>query len=80
MEEKFSNKDIYITTDLYLTSYLLVKGHKFKFEKKGKAFFSFDMSDDLDEHVNEYLMGSGSVTPLAYANAIKNMKNLLFNK
>lgn len=80
MEEKFSNKDIYITTDLYLTSYLLVKGHKFKFEKKGKAYFNFPMSDDLDEHVNEYLMGSGSVTPLAYANAVKNLKNLLFNK
>jgi hypothetical protein len=76
-----SEKDLYVTTDLYLSSYLLVKGHKFTFEKKAKkAFFAFQMTQELDSHVNDYLMGSGTVTPLAYANAIKNLKNLLFNK
>lgn len=81
MSENDSNVDVYVTTDLYLSSYLLVKGHKFSFEKKSKkAFFSFQSTHDLDLHVNEYLMGSGTVTPLAYANAIKNLKNLLFNK
>jgi hypothetical protein len=74
-------KEVYITTDLYLSSYLLVKGHKFTFERKGhKAYFSFERTPDLDLNLNEYLLGNGSVTPLSYANAIKNMKNLLFNK
>jgi hypothetical protein len=73
--------DLYVTSDLYLSAYLLVKGHKFTFEKKTKkAFFSFPQDHHLDENVNEYLMGSGSITPLAFANAIKNLKNLLFNK
>lgn len=81
MSENENTVDVYVTTDLYLSAYLLVKGHKFSFEKKSKkAFFSFQPTQDLDLHVNEYLMGSGTVTPLAYANAIKNLKNLLFNK
>jgi hypothetical protein len=81
MSENENAVDVYVTTDLYLSAYLLVKGHKFSFEKKSKkAFFSFQPTQDLDLHVNEYLMGSGTVTPLAYANAIKNLKNLLFNK
>lgn len=81
MSELANDVNVYVTTDLYLSSYLLVKGHKFSFEKKSKkAHFSFQQTQDLDSHVNEYLMGSGTVTPLAYANAIKNLKNLLFNK
>jgi hypothetical protein len=81
MSELTNDANVYVTTDLYLSSYLLVKGHKFTFEKKSKkAFFSFQSTQDLDSHVNEYLMGSGTITPLAYANAIKNLKNLLFNK
>jgi len=76
------NESAYITTDLYLSAYLLVKGHRFTYEKKGRrAHFSFEKtSPHLDEHANEYLMGIGSCEPLAYANAIKNLKNLLFNK
>ena len=69
-----SNVNVYVTTDLYLSSYLLVKGHQFTFERKtSKAFFSFQQTPDLDSHVNEYLMGNGSTTPLSYANAIKNL-------
>jgi hypothetical protein len=73
---------VYNTTDLYLSAYLLVKGHRFTYEKKGRrGHFSFvKTSPDLDVHANEYLMGIGSCEPLAYANAIKNLKNLLFNK
>jgi hypothetical protein len=73
--------NVYVTTDLYLSSYLSVKGHKFDFERKGhKAYFRFEKTADLDLNLNEYLLGNGSVTPLSYANAVKNMKNLLFNK
>lgn len=82
-EESLNSINVYVTTDLYLSSYLVVKGFKFTFEKKAKkAYFSFPYptAQNLDEHVNEYLMGSGTVTPLAYANAVKNLKNLLFNK
>lgn len=76
-----NNSDLYSTTDLYLSAYLIVKGHKFSYEKIAKkASFTFKKTQHLDEHVNEYLMGDGSTIPSAYANAIKNLKNLLFNK
>lgn len=82
MSENVNNleSNVYVTTDLYLSAYLLVKGHKFSFEKKlKKAHFSFPQTQNLDVNVNEYLMGKGACEPLAYANAIKNLKNLLFN-
>lgn len=70
----------YVSSDLYLTAYLKVKGFKFKVEKnKNKFNFIFEETDDLTNHVNEYLTETGSCEPLAYTNAIKNIKNLLFN-
>lgn len=70
----------YITSDLYLTSYLKVKGYKFKMDKlKTKSNFVFEKSDELMLVVEEYLTENGSCNPLAFANAIKNVKNLLYN-
>jgi hypothetical protein len=81
VKEETPDLDLYKTTDLYLSAYLIVKSHRFSFEKQGKkAYFSFKSDPHLDEHVNEYLMGGGSTEPLKYANSIKNLKNLLFNK
>jgi hypothetical protein len=76
-----STEDLYSTSDLYLTSYLKIKGHKFKVEKKfKKSTFIFPSSPDLLSHVDEYLTETGSCEPLAFTNAIKNLKNLLFNR
>lgn len=70
----------YVSSDLYLTAYLKVNGFKFKVEKnKNKFNFIFEETDNLTNHVNEYLTETGSCEPLAYTNAIKNIKNLLFN-
>jgi hypothetical protein len=70
----------YITSDLYLTAYLKVKGFKFLVEKvKNKASFIFDQSPELLTTVNEYLTESGSCEPLNYSNSIRNIKNLLYN-
>jgi hypothetical protein len=70
----------YITSDLYLTSYLKVKGYKFKVDKlKTKSNFVFEKSDELMQAVEDYLTENGSCDPLTYANAIKNVKNLLYN-
>jgi hypothetical protein len=74
------NENVYESSDLYLSSYLILKGESFEFKKTGKkTFFVFTSSEHLDLHVNEYLTGRGSCEPLAYTNAIKNLKNLLFN-
>jgi hypothetical protein len=70
----------YVTSDLYLTSYLKVKGFKFKMDKlKTKSNFVFEKSDELMLAVEEYLNENGSCNPLVFANAIKNVKNLLYN-
>jgi len=71
----------YTTSDLYLTAYLKVKGHKFSVEMvKSKSNFVFDCDDKLISDVNDYLSENGSCEPLAYANSIKNLKNFLYNK
>jgi hypothetical protein len=73
--------NVYVTSDLYLSAYLLVKGYSYTFEKSGKkTLFKFELTPDLDVNVNEYLTGKGLCEPLAYSNAIKNLKNLLFNR
>lgn len=70
----------YSTSDLYLTAYLKTKGHKYNVNKVGsKSSFYFTESPELLLNVNEYLTENGSCEPLAYTNAIKNIKNLLFN-
>jgi hypothetical protein len=72
--------NLYESSDLYLSAYLILKGEKFEFKKLNrKTIFIFHPSDNLNLHVNEYLTGRGSCDPLAYTNAIKNLKNLLFN-
>lgn len=70
----------YITSDLYLTAYLKVKGHKFTVEKiRSKSNFVFISTPELIFDVNSYLSETGSCEPLTYTNAIKNLKNFLYN-
>ncbi len=77
---KMDDKTTYVTSDLYLTAYLKTKGLKFNLNKlKTKSNFVFDESPELTKYVNEYLTENGSCEPLAYTNAIKNIKNLLYN-
>lgn len=71
----------YKTSDLYLAAYLKVKGNKYLVEKENsKSFFIFDETIDLLKSVNDYLTEGGSCEPLLYANSIKNLKNLIFNR
>jgi len=57
-----------------------VKGNKYTVEKnKTKSNFIFNETPELLSNVNEYLTENGSCEPLAYTNAIKNLKNLLYN-
>jgi hypothetical protein len=72
--------NIYTTSDLYLTAYLKVKGFKFNVDKlKSKSNFVFNNTPELLSNVNDYLSEMGSCEPLAFTNAIKNLKNYLYN-
>jgi len=75
-----SDTKTYVTSDLYLTAYLKIKGHKYNVEKlKSKSNFVFFESPELLLDVNDYLTENGNCEPLSYTNAIKNLKNLLYN-
>jgi hypothetical protein len=77
MEE--NNK--YKTSDLYLTAYLKIKNFKYKVEKNNNKYtFIFDENENLINEVDNYLTENGGCYPLLYANAIKNLKNFLYNK
>lgn len=76
-----SEKNVYVTSDLYLTAYLKIKGFSFKVEqKKSKSEFVFESTPDLLSNVDEYLSDMGNCKPLAFTNAIKNLKNYIYNK
>ena len=71
---------LYKTTDLYLAAYLKLNNQKLKVEKvKGKAIFTFNETDELTNLVSLFLNEEGSCIPLSYTNAIKNLKNLIYN-
>lgn len=75
------NEEKYVTSDLYLTAYLKTKGFKFNLkEEYKKTKFEFDKTESLMNNVYEYLSENGTCEPLSYTNAIKNLKNLLYNK
>lgn len=70
----------YVTSDLYLTAYLKTKGFKYQVTKlKSKSNFSLVSTPELLLHVHDYLSEKGLCDPLAYSNAIKNLKNYLYN-
>ena len=74
------NPKTYVTSDLYLTAYLKIKGHRYNVEKlKSKSTFIFNESPELISDVNDYLTENGNCEPLTYMNAIKNLKNFLHN-
>ena len=50
-----SQEEKYITSDLYLTAYLKVKGHKFSVEKiRTKSNFVFKCDEKILSDVNDY--------------------------
>jgi hypothetical protein len=70
----------YVTSDLYLGSYLKLKGYKMLVEKdRNKANFIFENDEFLYEDVSNYLNGNAKCDPLSYTNSIKNLKNLIYN-
>ena len=68
------------TSDFYFSAFLISKGYENEETSKiGKSItFHFD-SDGLEEVRNEYFLGKATVEPLAFSNAIHNLKTLTHN-
>jgi hypothetical protein len=71
---------MYMTTDLYLTAYLVARGNRLdSFERNnGKTTFRVMEKDGLIEAIQEYFADRGLVSGLRMSNALKNLKNLLY--
>ena len=71
----------YETSDLYLVSYLKVKGFKFNIKNfKNRVKFQFEKTEEFDKELKIYFSEMGSVEPLLFSNTIKNIKNLIHNQ
>jgi hypothetical protein len=68
------------TSDLYLAAFLKAQGFIISLTRNGKkVLFSFEQGEDLQAQVSAYLIDQAQCSALAYANSIKNLKNLLYN-
>lgn len=78
-ESPRGDMNMYTTSDLYLTGYLIARGSRLdSFERNdGKTTFRLMDKDGLDEIIREYYADRGMVSGLKLNNALKNLKNLL---
>jgi len=72
---------MYVTSDLYLTAYLVARGNRLdSFDRvNGKTTFRLIEKDDLLEIIREYYADRGLVSGLRLNNSLKNLKNLLYS-
>jgi hypothetical protein len=73
--------NMYATTDLYLTAYLVARGNRLdSFDRvNGKTTFRLIEKEDLDEIIHDYYGDRGLVSGLRLNNSLKNLKNLLYS-
>ena len=73
--------NMYATTDLYLTAYLIARGNTLaSFERaNGKTTFRMIEKNGFDESIREYYADCGLVSGLRLNNSLKNLKNLLYS-
>lgn len=78
-EGHYGDMNMYVTTDLYLTAYLVARGNRLdSFERNnGKTTFRVSEKDGLEEAIQEYFADRGLVSGLRMSNAVKNLKNFL---
>ena len=72
----------YKTSDLYLAAFLRAKGEELEnIEKNGpKMTFVFKKDhEELKDEIIKFYNAQGSIEPLKFIDAIRNMKSLTFN-
>lgn len=80
---KNQNGQLFLTSDLHLTTALIASGFKFaSTERVGqKIVFGFDdQSGQIDQFVDKYWLGQASVDPLAYSQNLKNLLSLIHQR
>ena len=75
------NPSEYASRDLYESSFQIVSNNKLiRLEKVGKHFlFVFSPKEKCEQVRDMFWSGKGTASPLEYANAVKNLKEQIFN-
>jgi hypothetical protein len=70
---------LYKSRNFYLSAFLLAEGCKLdNFARlDGITTFEFEMNDTLLERVRQYFANQATVNPIAFGNALKNLKSLI---
>ena len=77
-----SKEGTYATHDLYLAAYLRSRGFllaEVRPNGGGRAVFVFQDKTERADLILAYYNAQGSIEPLNYANALKDLKALAFN-
>ena len=72
----------YESRDLFLAAYLKAKGYPIREVRRNgnrKAVFVFEDRPERELEILDYYNGRGSIQPLAYVNAWKDLKALTYN-
>lgn len=75
-----NNTDTYISTNFYLSAYLVASGidlQAYRKTKEGLTLFVFPNSHKLQQHVNNYFSTGAVAHPLKYGNALRNLKSVI---
>ena len=75
------SRDVFETTDFYLACYLRCTGHRMADLRRDgrRAVFAFEDWPERRQAVLAFFNHEGSVPPLAFVTAIKDMKALIHN-
>ena len=70
---------MYTTVNFYLCAYLLSTGMALTDHWKDghQTVFGFDESAELDQRIQEYFSMQARVEPIAYGNAVRNLKSII---
>ena len=74
--DTYRTKDLPIAAFLYASNKRLFESHK----DNGKVWFVFDDKSSCEEMVNSYFRKEASVNAKEFADAIRTLKDLIFNK
>lgn len=87
MFTKKTEDEYYETSDLYLAAALLchnyqIEQYKTKFHpntRRGKGYFFFKDDGKLQSVIDQFMKHKLLVEPIEYSNAVKEIKNRIFN-
>lgn len=73
-------ENTYISRDFYLSAYLLAEGDELRTYEKDEqnlTRFIFQNSPSLQQHVRKFYALEALVNPIAYGNALRNLKSMI---